>query len=507
MNYKRKPFPFLLRILPAIIALSAIAPVAPALAAPATSSVERGDAAFLLARDAFRNGERVRLGRQLRLAAGPSAATLGRVLVPAPALDDRRRQRRAGLPGAPCRRLSRREIARRLAARAGQERRPGKLPARTAGAGPARRRNQLLCTAQAAGTDRHGAPAVEQQPGSAAGLRATGRPAGGGRRPERGRGLAARAPAVRSQAGRRRAQCGRLSAGQPKASTDAASKPSRRKPARHLDKLLPAGMPQSAADAKSPCLPCSAWRAATRRMRPSASAASRRTSPRRNAPTPGARSPWQAAQRHLPEALAWYDKAAATPLSEEQMAWQVRAALRAGDWGAVQRAIAAMPPALAAQPDWIYWQAAPWPPPAGRRGARQLPEDQRPAEFLRQPRRRGTRPRHRSAGARRRPERRGSQPRPPPIPASSARWRCSASTCASRACANGSGRCAAWTTAPCWPPPNSPQRNEVWDRAINTADRTLAQHNYSLRYIAPFSDQVRPKADRSWRWTTAGCTA
>jgi soluble lytic murein transglycosylase len=39
------------------------------------------------------------------------------------------------------------------------------------------------------------------------------------------------------------------------------------------------------------------------------------------------------------------------------------------------------------------------------------------------------------------------------------------------------------------------QRNEIWDRAINTADRTLAQHDYSLRYIAPFSDQVRPKAD------------
>jgi soluble lytic murein transglycosylase len=39
------------------------------------------------------------------------------------------------------------------------------------------------------------------------------------------------------------------------------------------------------------------------------------------------------------------------------------------------------------------------------------------------------------------------------------------------------------------------RRNEIWDRAINTADRTLAQHNYRLRYIAPFSDQVLPKAD------------
>jgi soluble lytic murein transglycosylase len=37
---------------------------------------------------------------------------------------------------------------------------------------------------------------------------------------------------------------------------------------------------------------------------------------------------------------------------------------------------------------------------------------------------------------------------------------------------------------------------EIWDRAINTADRTRVQHNYSLRYSAPFSDQVRPKAQQ-----------
>lgn len=65
---------------------------------------------------------------------------------------------------------------------------------------------------------------------------------------------------------------------------------------------------------------------------------------------------WQAAQRHLPDALAWYEKAAATTLSEEQLAWQARAALRAHDWSTVRRAIAAMPSTLSAQPDWIYWQ-------------------------------------------------------------------------------------------------------------------------------------------------------
>jgi soluble lytic murein transglycosylase len=38
------------------------------------------------------------------------------------------------------------------------------------------------------------------------------------------------------------------------------------------------------------------------------------------------------------------------------------------------------------------------------------------------------------------------------------------------------------------------RRQGVWDRAINTADRTVAQHDYGLRYLAPFRDQVGPKA-------------
>jgi soluble lytic murein transglycosylase len=34
----------------------------------------------------------------------------------------------------------------------------------------------------------------------------------------------------------------------------------------------------------------------------------------------------------------------------------------------------------------------------------------------------------------------------------------------------------------------------VFDRAINTADKTLAEHDYGLRYLSPFRDQVEPKA-------------
>jgi soluble lytic murein transglycosylase len=47
------------------------------------------------------------------------------------------------------------------------------------------------------------------------------------------------------------------------------------------------------------------------------------------------------------------------------------------------------------------------------------------------------------------------------------------------------------------------RRNDIFDRAIFTADRTLAEHDYSLRYLAPFREQVEPKAkqlDLSGGW-------
>jgi soluble lytic murein transglycosylase len=64
---------------------------------------------------------------------------------------------------------------------------------------------------------------------------------------------------------------------------------------------------------------------------------------------------WQAAQRHLPEAMEWYRQAGDAPLSDEAAEWKVRAALRVQDWGSVRATIERMPPALAAQPAWVYW--------------------------------------------------------------------------------------------------------------------------------------------------------
>jgi soluble lytic murein transglycosylase len=47
------------------------------------------------------------------------------------------------------------------------------------------------------------------------------------------------------------------------------------------------------------------------------------------------------------------------------------------------------------------------------------------------------------------------------------------------------------------------RRNELWDRAINTAERTRSLHDFSLRYLAPYREQFRTYAaenglDEAW---------
>jgi soluble lytic murein transglycosylase len=47
------------------------------------------------------------------------------------------------------------------------------------------------------------------------------------------------------------------------------------------------------------------------------------------------------------------------------------------------------------------------------------------------------------------------------------------------------------------------RRNEAWDRAIGTADKTVLAHNFSVRYLAPYREVLAEKArlrdlDESW---------
>jgi soluble lytic murein transglycosylase len=38
------------------------------------------------------------------------------------------------------------------------------------------------------------------------------------------------------------------------------------------------------------------------------------------------------------------------------------------------------------------------------------------------------------------------------------------------------------------------KRNQIWDRAITAADKTTSEHDYSLRFLSPYGEQVRPAA-------------
>jgi soluble lytic murein transglycosylase len=66
---------------------------------------------------------------------------------------------------------------------------------------------------------------------------------------------------------------------------------------------------------------------------------------------------YNGAHQLLPDAYTWYHDAEGAALTENQRAWRVRAALRAGAWTDVRGAIDAMPPDQAQEAAWRYWKA------------------------------------------------------------------------------------------------------------------------------------------------------
>ncbi len=64
-----------------------------------------------------------------------------------------------------------------------------------------------------------------------------------------------------------------------------------------------------------------------------------------------------AARQHHPAASDWFRSVPAPALNAEQHAWRVRAALRAQSWTDVQAAVEAMPPEQAHESSWQYWRA------------------------------------------------------------------------------------------------------------------------------------------------------
>ena len=202
----------------------------------------------------------------------------------------------------------------------------------------------------------------------------------------------------------------------------------------------------------------------------------------------------QAAKRHYGEALAWYALGKETPLSDDGAQWKVRAALRVHDWSVVLATISEMPPALAAQPEWVYWlgrayQAGGLTSEADARFEKiagqanfygNLADEELGRKIL-------TPPKAKAPTA----EEQKATRENPGIRRAMAFFRLEMRTEAVRE----------WNWAlrgmddrELLAAADLARRNQIWDRAINTADRTRNEHDFSLRFLAPYGDQVRPAA-------------
>ncbi|MBK8891835.1 MAG: lytic transglycosylase domain-containing protein [Dechloromonas sp.] len=202
----------------------------------------------------------------------------------------------------------------------------------------------------------------------------------------------------------------------------------------------------------------------------------------------------QAAKRHYGEALAWYAQGGETPLSDEGAAWKVRAALRAHDWSVVLATISEMPAALAAQPEWIYWLGRAYKAGGLTSEAEALFEkiagqasfygnlaDEELGRKILTP------PKAKAPTAEEQKAARDN----PAIRRAMAFFRLEMRTEAVREW-NWSLR--GMDDRELLAAADLARRNQIWDRAINTADRTKSEHDFTLRFLAPYGDQVRPAA-------------
>ena len=195
------------------------------------------------------------------------------------------------------------------------------------------------------------------------------------------------------------------------------------------------------------------------------------------------------AMRHDPDALAWYARAG--DLSDLQLAWKVRAALRARDWPEVLAAVDAMTEGERSVSAWRYWKA---------RALKAMDREEEANELLQplatefgfygqlaleelgariaalsatyQPNAEAVRAMGKHAGLRRALELYRLNLRPE----ANGEW-----TWAIRGFDDRQLLAAAEVA----------RRHEVYDRAINTADRTVGLHDFGLRYPAPYRDVLK----------------
>ena len=197
---------------------------------------------------------------------------------------------------------------------------------------------------------------------------------------------------------------------------------------------------------------------------------------------------YEGARRLLPEGHKWYGLADVATLNDEQLAWKARAALRAADWQVVRDAIDRMSANTRQDPAWTYWY--------GRALGAQGTADGARAYYLRI----STQPNFYGLLA---AEELGYVPAvPEPFNVAT-----EAEVAAARAVPGlmraielyrldlRSEATREWVftirgmeDTQLLAAAEFARREGIYDRAINTADRTAHHHNYKVRFLAPFKD-------------------
>jgi len=203
---------------------------------------------------------------------------------------------------------------------------------------------------------------------------------------------------------------------------------------------------------------------------------------------------FEGARRLVPDAHGWYAFADTAALSDEQLAWKARAALRAADWQAVRDAIDRMSVTARQDPAWSYWY--------GRALGMQGSADGARAYFLRitgLPNFYGLLAAEELGAMAGVPE---PYHEPSEAEVVAARgvpglaralelYRLELRTEGTREWVHTIKR---MTDAELLAAAELARRAGVFDRAINTADRTAQQHNYKVRFLAPFKEVFNAQA-------------
>jgi soluble lytic murein transglycosylase len=213
---------------------------------------------------------------------------------------------------------------------------------------------------------------------------------------------------------------------------------------------------------------------------------------------------WLAARRLDPDALAWYRRAAGAPMSDEILGWRVRAALRAGAWPDALAAIEQMSAREQQDSAWRYWRArALRELKRGEEATQILVELSREFGFYGQLALEDLGP---VIGSPTPPAFKPSQAdidafgRQPSIVRALAFYRLQMRTEGNR---EWFWAIRAMKDEQLLAASEYARRNRLWDRAIGTAERTREIHDLSLRYLAPFREELQPhlrnqQLDEAW---------